>query len=37
MNNPKEELTEEIADETQNLDRYETADLRPSDLTVFID
>lgn len=37
MNNPKEDQKEEIAEETQALDYYETADFRPSEPTVFID
>lgn len=41
MNNQEidtiEETVKETIEETRNLDRYETADWRPSELTVFVD
>lgn len=37
MNNQQVNQTEETAEDTTNQDRYETADCRPSEPTVFID
>ena len=36
MNNQTDQI-EETAEDIKNLDRYETADSRPSEPTVFID
>lgn len=37
MNNQQIDQVEEAAEDTKNLDRYETADFRPSEPTVFVD
>lgn len=37
MNNQQEDQVKEAAEDTKNLDLYETADSRPSQPTVFLD
>lgn len=37
MNNPQVDHIEETTEDTKNPDRYETADCRPSEPTVFVD